>query len=138
MLGCVRLFATPWTIQSLGFSRSEYWSGEPSPSPGYLPIPGIEPRSPALQADSLPAEPQGKGAGKQNGRVVLLLRLVWLCLQGHGWPPRAGGLTCTIGRACPSRQTWEGQAALSAFAAASLSSAQNTLTPQWPTWGAVF
>ena len=41
------------------FSRSEYWSGY-FPSPGYTPNPGIEPRSPALQADSLPAEPQGK------------------------------------------------------------------------------
>ena len=42
------------------FTRSEYWSGQPFPSPGDLPNPGIEPRSPALQADSLPAEPQGK------------------------------------------------------------------------------
>ena len=41
------------------FSRPEYWSGESSPSPGDLPNSGIEPRSPALQADSLPAEPQG-------------------------------------------------------------------------------
>ena len=40
------------------FSRPEYWSGWPFPSPGDLPNPGIEPRSPALQADSLPAEPQ--------------------------------------------------------------------------------
>ena len=42
------------------FSRPESWSGEPFPSPGALPNPGVEPRSPALQADSLPAEPQGK------------------------------------------------------------------------------
>ena len=41
------------------FSRPEYWSGQPFPSPGDLPNPGIEPRSPALQADSLPAESQG-------------------------------------------------------------------------------
>ena len=40
------------------FSRPEYWSGYPFPSPGDLPNPGIKPRSPALQADSLPAEPQ--------------------------------------------------------------------------------
>ena len=45
---------------SMGFSRQEYWSGLPFPSPGNLPNPGIEPRSPALQADSLPSEPQGK------------------------------------------------------------------------------
>ena len=44
----------------MGFSRPEHWSGWPFPSPGDLPNPGIEPRSPALQADSLPAEPQGK------------------------------------------------------------------------------
>ena len=51
---------TPWTIQSMEFSRPEYWSGEPFPSPGDLPNSGIKPRSPALQEDSLPAEPQGK------------------------------------------------------------------------------
>ena len=45
----------PW-----GFCRQEYWSGLPCPSPGDLPNPGIEPRSPALQADSLPSEPPGK------------------------------------------------------------------------------
>ena len=43
-----------------GFSRWEYWSGLPFPSPGDLPDPGIEPGSPALQADSLPTEPPGK------------------------------------------------------------------------------
>ena len=51
---------TPWTIQSMEFSRPEYWSGEPFSSPGDLPNPGVKPRSPALQVDSLPAEPQGK------------------------------------------------------------------------------
>ena len=43
---------------SMEFSRPEHWSGLPYPSPGDLPNPGIEPRSPALQADSLPTEPQ--------------------------------------------------------------------------------
>ena len=52
---------TPWTVAcqallSMGFSRQEYQSGLPFPSPGDLPDPGIEPRSPALQADSLPTE----------------------------------------------------------------------------------
>ena len=42
------------------FSRPEYWSGQPFPSPGGLPNPGIKPKSPTSQADSLPAEPQGK------------------------------------------------------------------------------
>ena len=53
-----RLFLTPWTValqapQSVGFSRQEYWNGLPFPSPGDLLNPGIEPRSPALQVDSL-------------------------------------------------------------------------------------
>ena len=64
-LNHVRLFATPWTVAyqaplSMGFSRQEYWSGEPFPLPGDLPNPGIQPRSPALQADALPPEPSGK------------------------------------------------------------------------------
>ena len=45
---------------SVGFSRQEYWSGLPFPSPGDLPNPGSEPGSPALQADTLPSEPPGK------------------------------------------------------------------------------
>ena len=56
----VQLFATAWTIQSMEFSRPKYWSGSPFPSPPDLPNPGIKPRSPTLQADSLSAEPQGK------------------------------------------------------------------------------
>ena len=64
-LSYVRLFVTPWTVAyqappSMEFSRQEYWSGLPFPSPGNLPDPGIEPGSPALQADALPSEPQGK------------------------------------------------------------------------------
>ena len=56
---------TPWTVAyqaplAMGFSRQEYWSGLPSPSPGDLPDPGIEPGSPALQADALPSEPPAK------------------------------------------------------------------------------
>ena len=61
----VRLFATPWTVAyqappSMGFSRQEYWSGLPFPSSGDLPDPGIEPGSPAFQADALTFEPPGK------------------------------------------------------------------------------
>ena len=44
----------------MGFSRQEYWSGLPFPSPGDLPDPGIEPGSPALEADALTSEPPGK------------------------------------------------------------------------------
>ena len=58
----VQLFATPWTVAyqappSMGFSRQEYWSGLPFPSPRDLPDPGIEPRSPVLCVDALPSEP---------------------------------------------------------------------------------
>ena len=53
VLSHVQLFVTPWTIQSMEFSRPEYWSGYPFPSPGDLPNPGTEPRSPSLQGDSL-------------------------------------------------------------------------------------
>ena len=53
-------------------SRPEYWSGEPFPSPGVLPNPGIKPRSPTLQADSLPAEPQGKPKNTGVGSLSLL------------------------------------------------------------------
>ena len=58
-------FVTPWTVahqapRCIGFPRQEYWSGLPFPSSGHLPNPGIEPRSPALQADSLLSEPPGK------------------------------------------------------------------------------
>ena len=65
LLSLVRLFATPWTVAhqaplSMGFSRQEYWSGLPFPSPGDLPNPGMEPRSPALRADALTSEPPGK------------------------------------------------------------------------------
>ena len=63
LLSRVRLFATPWTVAhqappSMGFSRQEYWSGLPFPSPGDLPDPGIKHRSPALQADTLTSEPR--------------------------------------------------------------------------------
>ena len=62
-LSLVRLFATPWTVAHhappyMGFSRQEYWSASPFPSPGGLPDPGIKPRSPALQSDSLLTEVQ--------------------------------------------------------------------------------
>ena len=64
-LSRVRLFATPWTVAcqappSIKFSRQECWSGLPLPSPGDLLDPGIEPRSPVLQADILSSEPPGK------------------------------------------------------------------------------
>ena len=71
-LSCVQLFAIPWTVAhqtplSMGFSRQEYCSGLPCPSPGDLPDPGMEPASlasPALQADSLLLYHWGLGLGQ--------------------------------------------------------------------------
>ena len=64
LLSHVRLLVTPWTVAyqaspSMRFSRQEYWSGLPLPSPGDLPDPGIEPESTAFQAGTLPSEPPG-------------------------------------------------------------------------------
>ena len=61
-LSRIRLFVTPWTVAhqaplSMIFSRQEYWSGLPFPSPGGITDQGIEPRSPASQADDLISEP---------------------------------------------------------------------------------
>ena len=55
-MNCIAYQAPP----SMGFSRKDYWSGLPFPSPGNLPNPGIEPRSPTLQADALSSEPPKK------------------------------------------------------------------------------
>ena len=68
-LSRVRLFVTPWTVAYkaplfMDFSRQEYWSRLPFPSPRDLPDPGIEPGSPALQVDALPSEPPGKSLKK--------------------------------------------------------------------------
>ena len=64
-LSRVRLFSNPWTATyqappPVGFSRQEYWSGVPFPSPGDLPDPGIEPGSPTLQTDPLASEPSDR------------------------------------------------------------------------------
>ena len=75
LLSRVRLFAIPWTVayqapQSMEFSRPEYWSVLPFPSPGDLPHPGIEPRSPALQADALPYEPPRNMDAKVLNKIL--------------------------------------------------------------------
>ena len=82
-LSRVRLFVTPWTVarqapQSMGFSRQEYWSGLPFPSPGDLPNSGIEPRSSALQADALLSE-----------MVAITKKNNWYCLviRRRQWHP---------------------------------------------------
>ena len=85
-LSCVQLSATSWTVVyqaplSMGFSRQEYWSRLPFPSPGDLPNPSIELGSSALQADSLPSQPPGKDLGysTEEGSEVLI---------SAGFPPR--------------------------------------------------
>ena len=82
LLSRVRLFSTPWTVArqvspSVGFSRQEYWSGLPFPSPEDLPDPGMEPRSPALQAEALTSEPpriasESKTKSKKSGIYWLI------------------------------------------------------------------
>ena len=80
-LSRIQLFATPWTVAHqappfMGFSRQEYWSGLPFPSPGDLPDPGIESRSPALQADTLTSEPPGKHL---NIALILKNKVITIC-----------------------------------------------------------
>ena len=82
-LSRVQLFAIPWPTQSMEFSRPEYWSAEVFPSPGDLSSPGIEPRSPALQGDSLPAEPPGKS--KNTGVCSLSLLQGIFLTQELNW-----------------------------------------------------
>ena len=66
------------------FSRQEYWSGLPFPSPGYLPNPGVDPASPALKADSLPSEPLGKALLLLDycEFLPLLMLIFAVCIQG--------------------------------------------------------
>ena len=75
LFNSVPLFATPWTVASqaprcMEFTRQEYQSGLPFPSPGDLPNPGIEPRSPVPQADALPSEPPGKSMRRHSSLKV--------------------------------------------------------------------
>ena len=76
-----RRFATLWTVayhapSSMGFSRQEYWSGLPFPSPGDLPNPGIEPESPTLEADALTSEPPGK---KRKDEITVAFSVLVIC-----------------------------------------------------------
>ena len=75
------LFAILWTVAhqappSMGFCRQEYWSGVPFPSPGDLPNPGTEPRSPALQADALTSEPPGKPLLLLKPSLIIVVQLL--------------------------------------------------------------
>ena len=83
----------------MGFSRQEYWSGLPFPSPGDLPNPGIEPKSPTLQVDSLLSEPPGKLINTGVGSLSLLqgnysnpgIKLGSPALQADSLPPELPG-----------------------------------------------
>ena len=97
LLSHVQLSVTPWTAAcqaplSMGFSKQEYWSGLPFPSPGDLPDPGIEPGSSSLQADSLPSEPPEKEGGNKFSSDFLSVRrfthintLTLMTLPGTAW-----------------------------------------------------
>ena len=73
----VQLFGTPWTIQFMEVSRPEYWSGQPFPSPGDLPNPGIEPRSSTLQAEP-PGKPKNTGVSSLS-----LLQQIFLIQESN-------------------------------------------------------
>ena len=72
----------PW-----GFSRQEYWRGLPCPPPGDLPNPGIEPRSPILQADSLPFGPPGKLMNIDSSQLLTAQECVFLIQPAFTEPP---------------------------------------------------
>ena len=78
-LSCVQLLAIPWTIQSMEFSRPEYWILHQ----GILPTQGSKPRSSALQVGSLPAEPPGKPKNTGVGNLSLLQQI--FLTQGLKW-----------------------------------------------------
>ena len=98
-----RLSVTPWTIQSMEFSRPEYWSGQPFPPPGDLPNPGIAPSSPTLQVDSSPAEPHGKPKNTGVGNLFLFQQ-IFLTQELNLGSCIAGGVFTTELSGKP--QTW--------------------------------
>ena len=88
-LSRVRLCAAPRTIQSREFSRPEYWSGWSFRPLGDLSNPGIKPRTPTLQVDSLSAEPQGKPKNTGAGSYPFA--------SGSSWPRNWTKVSCTVG-----------------------------------------
>ena len=99
-LGRVWLSVTSWTIQSMEFSRPEYCSGYPIPSPGNLPNPGNKPRSPTLQVDSLPAE--------SPGSPRTLKCVAYPFSRGPSWPRNWTRVSCIAGEFFTSWATREG------------------------------
>ena len=80
---CDPVDCSPPAPLSMGFSRREYWSGLPFPSPGDLPDPGTEPKSPALQADALTSEPPGKPMASHCLMAGMNLDIFYLDYQGN-------------------------------------------------------
>ena len=104
MLRCVQLFAAAGTVTlqaplSMRFSRREYWSGLPFPSPGELPDLGIEPRSPALRADFLLSDPRGKPTGP-SGKSPDLYCLI--CKPVYLFVSLFIVLVCSVAQWCPT------------------------------------
>ena len=89
-----------------GFSRQEYWSGLPCPPPGDLPNPGVEPRSPALQVNSLPSETPGKPIpGFRSGQNYNSKRYTWDLTGGpvvKNPPANAGAWVRSLVREAPT------------------------------------
>ena len=112
----------PWTVAhqappSMGFSRQEYWSGLPFPSPGDLPDPGIKPRSPTLQADALTSAPPGKlpslyeGGAQIRGQSVPNLASITQTdrnpCSGLTCAVKMAHLSCPEGESLPGGKCWE-------------------------------
>ena len=105
---------------SAEFSRQEYWSGWPLPSPGAVPDPGIEPGSPVLQADSLPSEPPGKphhargkrdssGSHTSNSIASLTKSVLLTAYQpsGHLQPQEGAWLSVPSSSTCLRGESWQ-------------------------------
>jgi len=110
---CVRLCVTVAhkAPLSMGFSRQEYWSGLPFPSPGDLPNPGIEPRPPAWQTDSLPSEPPGKPINRNVSFTQSCLTLTTSLTVAHQVPlsmgfPRTVAIFYSRGSSWLRDRTW--------------------------------
>ena len=94
---------TPWTVvhqapPSMGFSRQEYWRGLPFPFPGNLLDPGIEPGSPAFQADALTSEPPGKPRQNKAPRKDAHVQIPGACERHVTWLCCA----CLVAQSCPT------------------------------------
>ena len=131
-LSHVQLFVILWTLACqaslfVEFSRLEYWNGLPSPSPRHLPNPGIKPRSPALQADSLPSELPGKPQSICSSRQYSGFLYIWVFFLEfacdkrrdtfccHDWPGRQRRIIWVQDGVCSFFMCWEDDSALAGW-----------------------